>query len=103
MKKILLLILTFGFFYPIWAQDITGDWHGYLKDFKLRIVFHVTESENGLESTLDSPDQGAHGIPTSATIFEDTTLTITVSTIGATFTGELANDVLEGTFHFRVL
>lgn len=43
------------------AQEITGPWSGSMSvsGFKLRLVFHIQRSEQGLSATLDSPDQGA--------------------------------------------
>ena len=47
------------------AQDIIGDWHGVLsyQGTELRLVFHVTSQDGKYQSTMDSPDQGATGIP----------------------------------------
>ena len=98
MKKILFTILTITTVVTSSAQEITGDWYGYLKEFQLRIVFHITETEDGLASTMDSPDQGANGIPTTKTLFEDSTLNITAANLGATFSGQLVDDAIKGTF-----
>ena len=41
------------------AQNITGQWNGVLKvqGTQLRVVFNITQTENGFSSTIDSPDQ----------------------------------------------
>lgn len=98
MKKILLLLLILGTSSNSLAQDITGDWYGFLKEFQLRIVYHIAKTEDGITSTMDSPDQGAAGIPTTETLFENSVLTITASNLGAIFKGELVNEAIVGTF-----
>ena len=98
MKNVLTLCVVLLLPLTTSAQDITGDWHGYLKEFQLRIVYHITETEDGLTATMDSPDQGANGIPTTETTFENSTLTVTATNLGATFKGEFVDDTIEGTF-----
>lgn len=46
-------------------SDIDGVWQGTLDAgaMKIRIVFHITNMENGLMATMDSPDQDANGLP----------------------------------------
>ncbi|MCP5062335.1 MAG: alpha/beta hydrolase, partial [Ignavibacteriae bacterium] len=65
-KSNIVLILLFSSVF-IFAQDITGDWYGVLdiQGQKLRIVFHIVENDGSLTATMDSPDQGAKGIPVS--------------------------------------
>jgi hypothetical protein len=48
--------------------DAAGDWEGMLNAgaFKLRTVFHITNSPEGLKATIDSPDQNAPGYPASS-------------------------------------
>ncbi|ANM32322.1 hypothetical protein ABI59_17265 [Acidobacteria bacterium Mor1] len=68
---------------------------------KLRIVFHVGAGDNGLLiTTMDSPDQGAEGIPTGVTRFVDGKLSITVPRIRGTYEGSLAEDgkTIQGTW-----
>jgi hypothetical protein len=84
------------------AQDITGAWSGVLEPapgMQLRLVFHIEAADDGgYVSTLDSPDQGAKGIPTTATTFEAGKLKITSDRIGMVYTATLADDELTGTF-----
>jgi len=83
------------------AQDVTGDWHGQLEVMgtKLRISFHVKAEDSGYTTTMDSPDQGAMGIPTTSTEFEEGRLTINIKPLGAHYDGELINNELKGTFN----
>lgn len=101
MKKIILLtclLLT-----AVWgaAQDITGTWNGKLKlpNGSLTIVFHISTDGKGYKTTLDSPDQGAIGLPTGSTTFSGSTLTVDIPTLHASYKGELkADGKLHGTF-----
>ncbi len=54
-------------------QDITGDWYGTLDvgAMKLRLALHVLPADEGYTATLDSPDQGATGIPLDEIVFEN--------------------------------
>ncbi|MBB3895039.1 hypothetical protein GGR07_001355 [Bacteroides pyogenes] len=108
MKKTSLFIILIGLMAmaglpsPAQAQDITGSWHGKLKlpVGSLSIVFHIKQApEGGYTATLDSPDQGAKGIPTEKTTFENSTLHIRIPTIGASYEGKLTEEgKITGTF-----
>jgi len=80
--------------------DITGTWEGTLEfgGAKLRIVFHIKKiSEDSLTATMDSPDQSAMGIKTSAVRYDWKNLTIEVASIMGTFEGEIkSNNSIEG-------
>ncbi len=82
------------------AQDITGPWNGILKvpGKQLTVVFHISKNDTGYSSTMDSPDQGAKGIPTTSTYFENSALKITASNLGLEYEGTLAGDSIIGTF-----
>jgi uncharacterized protein len=85
----------------VYGQNITGQWNGILKvqGTQLRIVFNISKAENGYTSTMDSPDQGAKGIPVTTTSFENSTLKLTVSNLGVEYQGTLGNDnVIVGNF-----
>lgn len=83
------------------AQNITGAWGGVLKvqGMQLRLVFNVTKTGHTYSSTLDSPDQGAKGIPVSSTSFEHSTLKIAIAAAGIQYEGTLGPDsMFTGTF-----
>ncbi|WP_394902165.1 alpha/beta hydrolase family protein [Bacteroides xylanisolvens] len=84
------------------AQDISGVWHGKLSlpTGSLTIVFHISQTEQGgYVTTLDSPDQGANGIKTQTTSFNDSTLIIQIPMIHASYKGKLNSDnTINGTF-----
>lgn len=101
--KNLIIIISICFANFIQSQDITGQWQGTLdvQGQSLAIVFNVEEEGEGFTSTMDSPDQGAKGIPTSSTKFEDQKLAITVDMLGVNFEADLSEDgsQLDGTFN----
>jgi len=76
-------------------SDIDGAWMGTLDTgaVKLRIVFHIVNTEDGLVATMDSPDQGAMGIPTSSVTRNSNSLKIEAKSIGGTFEGTIAADL----------
>lgn len=82
------------------AQSVIGDWEGTLEvqGTQLKILFHVAEKDGNLASTMDSPDQGANGIPMEKTTFENGTLTIAHSAMGINYSAQLKDAELEGTF-----
>lgn len=100
MKKIVFLQLLILTTFSLFAQDITGQWNGILqvRGIQLRIVFNITKTEAGYSSTMDSPDQGAKGIPVTATSFENTTLNLAISNAGIEYEGEFKDGAIVGTF-----
>ena len=93
MKKYLPVLLLF-IFPNLFAQNITGTWSGKLKlpNGALTIVFHIDSTGQEYKTTLDSPDQGATGIATGSTAFQDSTLTIDIPLIHASYKGTLKTD-----------
>jgi hypothetical protein len=76
------------------AKSIDGSWQGTLKAgaFELRVVFHIDKDEQGkLKATLDSPDQGAKGIPVDAVALSGDDVKIEVKRIGGAFAGKLGD------------
>jgi len=82
------------------AQDITGQWNGALtvQGKNLRLVFHINKTGEGYTSTMDSPDQGAKGIPVTTTAFDGSKLLLQIPAAGISYEGEFKNDAIEGTF-----
>jgi hypothetical protein len=100
MKKNLLISLLMSTSTMIFGQEITGDWNGLLKvsGMQMRLVFHITKTDAGLSATMDSPDQGANGIPMSKTTFENSVLRIEMAAAKIEYSGTLKNDTVFGTF-----
>jgi dienelactone hydrolase len=102
MKKIIFLLSVLTIALTTAAQEITGEWNGILKvqGTQLRIVFHVTKTDTGYSTTMDSPDQGAKGIPTTKTSFENQVLTIELASLKINFTGTFdSKETVSGTFN----
>src|SRR5271165_3678499 len=87
---------------PAKPSDIDGAWLGTLDlgSMKLRVVFHIVDTEDGLTATMDSPDQGAKGIPTNSVTRDASSLKIEIKSIGGAFEGKIAADLssIDGTF-----
>ena len=100
MKKYLAIIPAIFLSYISIAQSITGTWSGYLnvQGMKLPLVLHIQQSCDSLISTMDSPTQGAKGIPVNKTIFADNELQFEIEIIGAAYKGKLESDSISGTF-----
>ena len=82
-------------------QDITSQWNGILniQGMQLRLVFHIKKDDEKLTATMDSPDQGAKGIPVSDVTFENKTLKLEVTSAGISYEGTMGeNNVVKGTF-----
>jgi len=80
---------------PAKPSDIDGAWMGSLDTgaIKLRVVFHIVNTEDGLTATMDSLDQGAKGIPTSSVTRDGASLKIEAKSIGGSFEGKIAADL----------
>lgn len=97
-------ILFFLFFLAPFAhaQDVTGDWYGILSpdEVGVRINLHVVATDDGFAATLDSPEQGAFGVPMDSFGIEMGRVTFAFAPASLTYAGTLdkAATVIEGTF-----
>ncbi len=85
------------------AEAFVGTWEGVLDtgQSRLRLVLHVHRADDGgMSGTLDSPDQGANGIPASEVSASDGELRFAVANLGVTYTARLSPDGagMSGTF-----
>ena len=97
MKKniflcLLIVLTSFVFTQSTFASDknILGTWLGTLKiqTMELRIVFHIqTDSTGVMKATLDSPDQGAKGIPVDNVSTRLDTVILTINAVGGSYEG----------------
>jgi len=74
------------------AMDLSGTWMGSLSagGANLRVVFRISRSESGeWTAVMDSPDQGATGIPVQEVVLEGTALQIEMPNIGSRYVGEV--------------
>ena len=70
VKSILSLCVSMIFSMAVTGQSFYNTWYGTLdiQGTKIRLVFHVSDNNGSPATTLDSPDQGAKGLPTSSTV-----------------------------------
>jgi hypothetical protein len=87
---------------PAKPSDIDGAWAGTLDTpaGKLRVVFHITNTADGLTATMDSPDQGAFGIPVTSVTRTGSSLKLESKPIGGAFEGKISGDLatIDGTW-----
>ncbi|UCG44400.1 MAG: alpha/beta fold hydrolase [candidate division WOR-3 bacterium] len=84
------------------GNEIVGIWQGKLEVMpgtEMTIVFRISEADAGLTALMDSPDQGATGIPTSSVSYQSKTLVIEVKGIGGRYEGTMQeNRTIRGTW-----
>lgn len=105
MKKFLVAILLAMAAITVHAQVNTttallGAWSGKLKvgPMSLTLVLHLEQADGYVKVSLDSPDQGAKGIPAFKEYLSDDSLAVKVETIGMTYRACLKDGKLDGTF-----
>ena len=101
LKTISALFLCLGLIPLAKAQDITGTWEGQItaQGAEIPLTFNITQEDENLSSTMDSPSQGAMGIPMDVTTFVNDTLTIKFNQAGIKYVGIMSKDKIEGTFN----
>lgn len=102
MKKIMVVFLL-AISNLVSAQNVLGDWNGAIEvqGMQLRLVFHIIEDGENLKATMDSPDQGANGIPVQKVVLDGKELTIEMPNIGMKYIATLNDDgtEIDGTFN----
>lgn len=79
-------------------SGLIGNWQGQLKVgmTSLNLVFHVSGDKS---VTMDSPDQGAYGIPTAVNYLSADSVNIKMDVLKAVYAGKLKDDgKLNGVF-----
>ena len=85
-------------------ERLVGSWRGELEvggGVTLTLVFNITQDDAGaLAGTMDSPDQGAVGIPLTSVSTEGDSVTFSIQAIQGTYTGSLSEggDQISGTW-----
>jgi len=99
-QKSIILILLSIFMNVTMAQEIKGDWSGKLNAMgqELPLIFHISEEGENLTATMDSPAQGANGIPVEIIEFSENTLSMSMMGGQATYEGSLNGDTISGKF-----
>ena len=79
------------------AQNISGTWSGELNAGLQKIPLVLNLTADG-KCTLDSPQQGAKGIPANVDILSADSLKVSVSSLNASYAAHLENGELKGLF-----
>jgi uncharacterized protein len=77
------------------SPDVSGTWLGTITvdTTSLRVVFNLSRSAGeSTVGTMDSPDQGAFGIPLDRIEVKHRHVSLTASSLGANFSGDLSSD-----------
>ena len=95
----IVILLTFIAVQTSFAQ-VEGYWKGKLSFgvTELEMGFDIQVTEQGYSATLDVPAQGAFDLPVDEAVFQDNRLQLTMSALGATYSGILKDGVIEGEF-----
>lgn len=82
-------------------NEIYGAWHGKLHfgSSSITVVFRFWENEDGvMKCTMDSPDQGANGIPAEVEYVSEDSVRVLVPSLMASFEGHIAEEKIPGMF-----
>jgi uncharacterized protein len=80
MKRAILFIMTTMVLFAMYGKDINGYWNGILRrpnTNPLRICFKISQSKDGIKSSMDMPDQGLKHFPMTSTTFDSINVIIT--------------------------
>ncbi|MDP4277834.1 MAG: alpha/beta fold hydrolase [Bacteroidota bacterium] len=80
---------------PLSAQQLAGKWKGKLavnQALSLRVGLTVSQVDSGYAATMDSPDQGAYGIPVDAVHFDGSVLKVTINKLSVIYEGTFTKD-----------
>lgn len=88
------LILYSTSLFAIEHSDLVGSWSGELKAGiqVFPLVFNITSPNDELKATLDSPNQGAMGIPVSEISIEKSKIVFVINAAQAEFIANLTDD-----------
>lgn len=101
MKRVILFLAILALGVSGYAQSIVGNWEGKLELsplYSLKLVLHIHDVDGNLSATMDSPDQGAMGIPVDRVTFDDGTLTFDLANLGIEYIGKMDEEIIKGTF-----
>ena len=103
MRPLFLLFAFLSATAPAFAQPVVaGDWQGVMSvgEAELTLILHLTPADSGFAVTLDSPDQGAYGLPAGPAALDGDTLRFDAPNIGASYAGVVSADgsAIEGTW-----
>ena len=97
MKKLFLTLVLAFIGMIAFAQNISGTWNGELVAGIQKIPLVLNLTADG-KCTLDSPQQGAKGIPANIDFLSTDSLKVSVSPLNASYAAHLENGELKGVF-----
>ncbi len=99
MKKLIILFFAFVLQFTF-AQNLEGTWNGALEiqGTKLPLILHFQKSGNNFTGKMDSPLQGATGIPMDNVELKGNQLSFESKSIGLKYQGTLKDKKIEGNF-----
>jgi len=101
MKKLIATLVLLSSL-SSYSQEIIGKWTGILEvpSGKLTLVFNIAKTENGYSASMDSPNQGAKGIPIEKVSFDTSKkLFLEIPAAKITYSGTLdTTDIIVGNF-----
>ncbi len=101
MRTLLSFLLLFSTANGFAQSSPAGDWEAKLDlgSMSLQVIFHIQEGADGtLKATMDSPDQGARGIPVTSASMKGDSLLLAIPQAGIQYAGKVEGDVIAGTF-----
>ena len=113
LLNILIVVLTINYGFSNTGSNIVtpdsqyvGIWQGMLHigETRLRIVFHISKETDSLKASLDSPDQGAFGIPVSSISTSGDSIRLNVQAVPAKEDLSAISEALKkgGNKHYKV-
>lgn len=95
---ILTIVLLTGI--AVHAQEVTGKWNGKLnvQGTELPLVFEISEKDGKLAATMDSPAQGATGIPFDKVTLEGDKIGFELAQAGIVYEAVVKGTEMKGTF-----
>ena len=93
---VLFILFSLALFCRDTSPEVAGIWTGRLEvqGTSLTLVVHIErDSQGNLTGAIDSPDQGAFGIPITSASLQGVELIFTVDSIGGRYQGALNPEV----------
>lgn len=95
MKRFGSFLLALLFLHPAFGQkNYEGTWQGRLafSGASLQLIVHLKNTGGIYSAVMDSPDQGAKGIPVSSVTVTGDSLLLTVAAVGGKLSGRFTTD-----------
>lgn len=96
----LLTLIVISSHSSLLAQTIEGTWKGDLEvqGMKIPLAFNFSKEGETLIATIDSPSQGASGIPTDEATINGDSVSVKVAKLGIHYKAKMSGEKLEGNF-----